>query len=290
MAITGEGTSQSFSYNGTSQRFVIPISGLYRLQVWGAGGGEQNGLTANYGMQRGHSTGYIMLKKGDILYVCCGGKGGVGTTAGIAGGFNGGGTAAGSGNTTDGYSSGGGGCTHIARISGTLQSIGESRKNTVLIVAGGGGGYRSNPNGYGGVGGGLNGGAAGPTSGAYIGGGGGTQTKGGVGRAEGNSGSFGKGGDSGRFAGGGGGGWYGGGAGYGSGGGGGSGYIGGVPAITFGGKTYSPSTSNGVIGQYDRGAGQATITLIKKSFSIYLGDIPVSGIFAGDSEITNIII
>lgn len=286
MAIIGEGTSQSFSYNGSSQKFVVPISGLYRLQVWGAGGGEQYGLTADFGMQRGHSTGYIMLKKGDILYVCCGGKGGVGTGGGIAGGYNGGGSGAGAGD----YASGGGGCTHIARISGTLQSIGESRKNMVLIVAGGGGGYRTSAAGWGGVGGGLNGGAAGPSSGSYIGGGGGTQTKGGVGRAEGQSGSFGKGGNASRFAGGGGGGWYGGGAGYGSGGGGGSGYIGGVPAITFGGKTYSPATSNGVIGQYDRGAGQATITLIKKSFSIYLGDISVSGIFAGDSEITNIII
>ncbi len=262
MAITKPGESQIFNYSGSIQSFVIPFDGLYKLDVLGARGSNSNG--SGVGGAGGHSIGYKVLKKGTVIYVVTGGMSG----------YNGGGT----GKTGGGN---GGGCTHMALVSGLLATIGAANLSKVLIVAGGGKSNASN-GGNGGSGGDLNGGKGGPNSNP------GTQNAGGTGEGNDGNGSFGGGGTTTykEVSGGGGGGLYGGSCGgFYQGGGGGSGYIGGVPTISFKGNTYVPSTSNGGNG----GNGYAVITSVAKSVPpVYFGATEIIGIYYGNMEISDI--
>ena len=229
-----------YSYTGEQQIFTAPLDGYYKLEVWGAQGGTVTSYRGGYG---GYSSGAVALKKGDKLYVNVGGAGqGGAVSTNYTGGYNGGGATNGTG--ADHYHASGGGATHIAKVSGQLASIGVSKLDQVLIVAGGGGGaYIHNAGtGYASIGGSGGGyiGTAATTSGSNGKQGlGGSQTAGGryTSSTETTStifGSFGKGGTpSASWGSAGGGGYYGGGASYGStssngnsGGGGGSGYIG----------------------------------------------------------------
>ena len=117
-----------FAYTGSEQIFVAPVTGYYKLEVWGAEGGRRT-FIAGFG---GYSVGEVYLKENEKLYVNVGGVGGVTT-----GGYNGGGSRVGDsyGNT---FGSGGG-ATHIATATGLLSSL-ENNKDSILIVAGGGGG------------------------------------------------------------------------------------------------------------------------------------------------------
>ena len=228
-----------YSYTGEQQIFTAPLDGYYKLEVWGAQGGTVTSYRGGYG---GYSSGAVALKKGDKLYVNVGGAGqGGAVSTNYTGGYNGGGATNGTG--ADHYHASGGGATHIAKVSGQLASIGVSKLDQVLIVAGGGGAYIHNAGtGYASIGGSGGGyiGTAATTSGSNGKQGlGGSQTAGGryTSSTETTStifGSFGKGGTpSASWGSAGGGGYYGGGASYGStssngnsGGGGGSGYIG----------------------------------------------------------------
>lgn len=207
--------------------------------------------------------GFKRLKKGTVLYICCGGST-----------FNGGGHGGGAQSYGNHH---GGGATHIALVDGTLASIGKATFDQQgLIVAGGGGGP-----GYGdaGSGGGLSGGSSGGRAG-------GTQTDGYA---------FGQGGP-GSYAhywgcGGGGGGYYGGYGGTknnnntGYAGAGGSGWIGGVTSY----RGIEATTSNCV----NSGTGYAKITLMQKSTvkigdidcEVYLGSIPIDSIYLGGTEL-----
>lgn len=225
--ICGYGTNGSMTkefpfINGVEQ-YKVDRDGEYTLEVWGAEGG---GWGQHSDAPGGYAKGIVNLKAGEILYICAGAKGSCSTSHGTNSydGYNGGGNGGGNGNN------GAGGATHIAKKSGELRSLVNS-KESVLIVAGGGG-----SNGYWGEtgkGGGLSGG---DSSNNYDNLGvvwyktGGTQT--GPGK-DGYKGGFGYGGYGLNSGGAGGGGWYGG-SGLGTfssqngGGGGGSGYIGGV--------------------------------------------------------------
>lgn len=273
MAITNEGDSQSYAYTGGMQSFTAPQKGIYKLEVWGAQGGNGGGLG-------GYSYGHVLLEKDAVLYVCCG-QAGATTSATM---YNGGGGGMSKyfdftpnyKPTTTGGS--GGGATHIATRSGTLAELGST--SGLLIVAGGGGGAAGgnglgNSYGIGGTGGGESGGAG--VGFASWTSSGGTQTSGYA---------FGQGqtaitawGDwdntyESNAAGGGGGGLYGGSAqtvtgnhrdSASCGGGGGSGYIGGVPTLTYFGATYA----NGMLSGQRSGSGYAVITFVKK------GELPV---------------
>ena len=263
MALSGTvGSYSEFGYTGGMQSVTIPADGIYKLEVWGAQGGNTKGGLG------GFSSGYKEFKKGTVLYICVGGAGQCiwpNNSPSLAkGGYNGGGD---SGSHTDYVPrASGGGATHIAAMTGTLKEITAKRLSYIYVVAGGGGGTASNDS-PAGSGGGINGGN-GLRGGQYTQGTGGTQTAAGVTN---NASSFiyyGYNGGFGYGAGtthveikiqGGGGGLYGGGAGNEEGncGGGGSGYIGGVPSFTYNGITYSPSTSNG----QKSGHGYAKITL-----------------------------
>ncbi len=82
----GDKTEEYDGISGKEEEFIVPATGYYRLEVWGAqGGGAGNG---------GYSSGYVKLTKGEKLYVYIGGRGldtaYVGANA-QKGGFNGGG-------------------------------------------------------------------------------------------------------------------------------------------------------------------------------------------------------
>lgn len=218
----------NFNYTGGEQTFIVPVSGTYKLETWGAQGGSSYLTIGGHG---GYSRGMITLEKNQKLYVNVGG-----TTTNINGGYNGGGNGAEGAGDVKVYM-GGGGATHIATITGLLSNL-ENHKSNILIVAGGGGGIYHYSDYY--I---ANGGAAG----GYIGNKGaiflsecavsednaatgGTQSSGGLGNnsSQNNAGLFGKGGDG---LTGGGSGYYGGGGTYNvgcsaEGGGGGSSYIG----------------------------------------------------------------
>lgn len=239
-----------FAYTGGSTQYKVPVDGIYKLEVWGAKGGAYYSGNSSYVGQGGYSKGYAKLKKGEMVYLAVGGAG-----YGSSGGFNGGGKATGSGGSYSSYC-GGGGCTHMAKLPGTLKDIGVKNADKVLIVAGGGGGGQKYGSGSencakGGDGGGLSG-VIGNGSGAA-----GQQTP----SFEDTGIQFGYGGDG--YYAGGGGGWYGGNGGEsGSGsyatGGGGSGYIGGVASFSYNRVFYEAETEAGV----NMGHGKAAITFI----------------------------
>ena len=204
-----------FDYSGSVQQFNIPQDGRYKLEVWGAQGGNVSGKTSGKG---GYSKGTLTASKNTILYVVVGGRG----TYGSTGGYNGGG---GSGSSNAAV---GGGGTDIR--------IGSNSLYARVIVAGGGGGAGQDSCATGGAGGGTSGIGGNNQDSCGTQAYGGTQSSGGSGgyysSTYGQTGSFGNGatGLNGSYdGGGGGGGWYGGGsgasAGWSNGGGGGSGYV-----------------------------------------------------------------
>ena len=177
----GGDESIEFDYTGDVQTFIAPKTGAYKLEVWGAQGGSGGaGVHGGYG---GYSVGTINLNQGDTLYVCVGGKGGGSATSDTSVvGYNGGGEA-----NYGGSRGNGGGATHIAFTTGTLNTLSATPSN-VIIVAGGGGGagsYGAGDEGDGGSGGGYFGGHGlfnGSTTGdsySYTGSGG-TQSAGGA--------------------------------------------------------------------------------------------------------------
>ena len=189
-----------FSYTGGMQSFVVPATGSYKLEVWGAQGGN---ASPYYGGMGGYANGTISLTAGQTIYIFVG-QLGQGASAGSAWNGGGGGTCCGAG---------GGGGTDF-RIGGTALS------NRVIVAGAGGGGSNDSPQGNGGDGGGSSGlygtvGAPGTQSSGYS-----------LGVGETNSSDA---------AGGGGGYWggYNGGDGSGGSGGGGSAYTGGVSSGTM---------------------------------------------------------
>lgn len=221
-----------FVYSGNTESITLG-PGTYQLEVWGAQGGSYTKNGTNYvGGRGGYTTATITLQSETTLYVSVGQEGqstlsGTYTTSA----FNGGGV--GSRNpSSSNYTSGGGGATHIAFVSGQLKDL-SNNKNNVIVVAGGGGGAGGVR--YGSYTGGAGGGETGGNGAGSYYGDGGTQTSGGQCRFSngtfGTAGAFGVGGNGTYIrendvnAAGGGGGWYGGaGAAAGGAGGGGSGY------------------------------------------------------------------
>ena len=255
VCIADSDLTEEFAYTGHEEVYTVKKTGKYKLEVWGAQGGDvsTNPYIGGYGA---YSVGTINLKKGDKLSIVVGGQGESNCNSkSCSGGYNGGGS---SGWYTGGsvYSSGGGGATHIALKTGnsytTLASYNDENtaSDYILIVAGGGGGatYHNNNSSFGfshsgGSGGGATGyglcGAGHQADSGSASGCGGSQTEtggvssttygtlGGFGYGAGNTCSN-NGGGEGRkcYASGAGGGWYGGSTGNHGIAGGGSGYIG----------------------------------------------------------------
>lgn len=67
------GTVYTFNYMGMIETFVVPVTGTYTLEVWGAQGGKSgHGQRGGYG---GYAKGNITLTAGETLYVVVGGEG-----------------------------------------------------------------------------------------------------------------------------------------------------------------------------------------------------------------------
>ncbi len=267
-------TVYEYDYTGNEQTFTVPLTGVYKLETWGAAGGS----ISLKGGNGAYSKGYISLNKDDILYVNVGG-----TTNNGTGGYNGGGTV-----TNNRY--GGGGATHIATKSGLLNKF-ENNQDDILIVSGGGGGEG---NGYvGGSGGGISGVSGNGDEPGKAG----TQTAGGTynGSCGGGKGTFGKGGSSSWYSeslGGGGSGYYGGSSGGGDfdngSGGGGSSYIANTRLINKIMYCYNCQTSNEYLTRTEtttcseetptencakKGNGYAKITFLGINLEYYVDNI-----------------
>ena len=137
----------TFTYSGTPEAFTVPETGTYQLEVWGASGGSLGGTAGN----GGYATAKLTLTYNSTIYVVVGSAGNS-----YNGGYNGGGNggeSTGVGGSQSG--AGGGGATHIATATGTLETL-RTQQSSILIVAGGGGG--TGVEGIGGVGGGTTGG------------------------------------------------------------------------------------------------------------------------------------
>lgn len=216
-------------YSGSAKSITLP-KGTYKLECWGAQGGNAGYYSYNHsianGGKGGYSTGVITLSSSVIVYLYTGGQGGstIGnkldqnSVATAPGGFNGGGIANQMG------AAGGGGASDIR--------VGQDSLYARIIVAGGGGGggnaSSSTLLSYGGNGGGTTGGTPSNQHNNRTPGKGGTQTGITASRSSSISAGFGNGagGTGENLRGAGGGGWYGGTMGENStGGGGGSGYV-----------------------------------------------------------------
>ena len=173
----------NYDYTGASQTFTAPYTGTYKIECWGAKGGDNN--TGTKGGNGGYSMGNYKFNLGQTIYIYVGGEGALVNSTTVAG-WNGGGL------TTELNDGSGGGGTDL-RIGG------QSLNNRIIVAGGGGGADDGSPTG--GYGGGLAGG-----NGNF----GGTQTSGGIGVASSSNGSLGQGGKGGYLGPGGGGGYYGG--------------------------------------------------------------------------------
>ena len=137
-------TTYEFDYTGSEQVFTVPVSGIYKIETWGAQGGTsiRDGVLyedSGYGGYGGYSSGEISLSTNKIIYINVGGRGKDGVTSVIQslGGYNGGGNGLWD-KSDDESTGGGGGATHFALRSGLLSSL-ENYKSDILTVSVGGG-------------------------------------------------------------------------------------------------------------------------------------------------------
>ena len=162
------GSVMNFNYTGSVQTATL-TPGAYKLECWGAQGGNSNQSNGTYGNggKGGYSTGILNVSTNTTIYITVGGQGqnGILNTR-TAGGFNGGGDGYGTNNS--GVGGGGGGASDISLMSPVFSHssyfINNIRDTNSLlsriIVAGGGGsaGYDVRNNA-------ANGGAGGGTTG-----------------------------------------------------------------------------------------------------------------------------
>ena len=152
-------TVNDFNYNGTTgkdgsiQTYIVPASGTYKLETWGAQGGYSKDNTDDTrGGYGGYSTGTLDLTEGQILYIAVGGQGSPCTThtttgaqtCGDDGGYNGGGITRQYVSATTYYGSGGG-ATHIATSNGLLNQLSSNSSSVIMVSGGGGGASRYEP-------------------------------------------------------------------------------------------------------------------------------------------------
>lgn len=138
------GVKWNFDYTGGEQTLKIPVKATYKIETWGAQGG--NATSDKKGGYGGYSVGEIVLLAGETLYINVGGQGSVISGSGYMkteGGYNGGGDGQTLGiDQNEGSNrsvSGGGGATHIAKVSGLLSTL-ENKISDIIIVSGGGSG------------------------------------------------------------------------------------------------------------------------------------------------------
>ena len=149
------GTVFNYDYTGSVQQVTLP-KGKYKLQCWGAQGGNVSGSYTATGSKGGYSEGVLTITEPTTIYVFVGGQGtssSTSSTSGTAnGGWNGGGASVrfSAYNTSDlkgcSYPRPGGGSTDMCLVTSTMNySSGRTVRSSAsllsrFIVAGGGAG------------------------------------------------------------------------------------------------------------------------------------------------------
>lgn len=127
-------TEFNYSYTGTSQEFSIPNNGIYKIELWGASGGNLTYASGFSGGKGGYVSGKIELQKNNKLYVYVGENyNGYKEAKSFNGGGNGNHSTS---EKSDG--SNGGGATDIRLTNGSWDDF-NSLKSRIIIAAGGGG-------------------------------------------------------------------------------------------------------------------------------------------------------
>ncbi len=130
----------NFDYTGSEQTFIAPVSGTYKVELWGAQGGNNGGNGA-------YTSGTIKLSRGLNVYTFVGGNGSenlAGVAQDIQGGYNGGGLTKGQ-DCCDRVFGTGGGATDVRLSNGDFADF-NSLKSRIMVAAGGGGRF-SDPGG-----------------------------------------------------------------------------------------------------------------------------------------------
>lgn len=120
----------NFTYTGDYQEYNVPYDGYYKVELWGAQGGD-----STLGGKGAYISGIIKLNKEENLFLYVGGEGKSESTLSNVGGYNGGGY---SGGHQDFYSYGGGGATDI-RLNGGLWNNETGLNSRIMVAAGGAG-------------------------------------------------------------------------------------------------------------------------------------------------------
>ena len=69
------GSEFTFGYTGAPQEFVVPKTGYYQIELWGASGNNhKNEYVEEHQVYGGYTSGKIKLNKGEILYIYVGGQ------------------------------------------------------------------------------------------------------------------------------------------------------------------------------------------------------------------------
>lgn len=165
-ASSAQAITQTFTYTGGEQSFVVP-AGVTQLQVLLVGGSGGEGGVA--GGVAAKVTAALEVTPGQTLYVEVGGIG-KDSGEGGGGGFNGG--------ATGGGGAGGGGGASDIRLLPLASGL---SPDTRLVVAAGGGGGGGTANEAGGAGGAAGNAGEADQGGTNLGGGAGTESSGGVG-------------------------------------------------------------------------------------------------------------
>lgn len=131
------GRTWTFTMTGGEQEFIAPYKANYKMEAWGAQGGNDGG-------KGGYTSGEISLNAKTKMFVYVGGKGIAEGSSGVydvVGGYNGGGST-----TNQKYGgrvfSSGGGSTDIRLVNGAWNNF-SSLKSRIMVAAGGGGKFGS---------------------------------------------------------------------------------------------------------------------------------------------------
>ena len=149
------GTVFNFAYTGSVQQVTLP-KGKYKLQCWGAQGGNVSGSYTATGSKGGYSEGVLTLTEPTTIYVFVGGQGTSSSTSSTSGTANGGWNGGGSSIRKSSYDSSdtygesyprpGGGATDMCLVTSSMAySSGRTNRSSAsllsrFIVAGGGAG------------------------------------------------------------------------------------------------------------------------------------------------------
>lgn len=125
--IKAKAIKTEFAYTGNNEKFVAPVDGIYKLELWGASpNNDYNSYTKANAAYGGYTAGNIELKQGDTLYVYVGGSG---TTFNCC--------------TSQGIETKSGGATDVRLINGEWNDA-ASLSSRIMVAGGGGTSYRDN--------------------------------------------------------------------------------------------------------------------------------------------------